>query len=60
MGGVPWLLEIQTIRDKIELWEMLVRRKKKVKVSVKSIRQFLKKGSSSHAFTCLLKEALSI
>ena len=60
MGGVPWSLEIQQIRDKIELWEMLVRRKKKVKVSVKRIRRFLKKGSSSHAFTCSLKEALHI
>jgi hypothetical protein len=29
MGRVPWLLEIQTIWDKIELWEMLVRRKRR-------------------------------
>jgi hypothetical protein len=60
MGDIPWSLEIQNFRDKIELWEMLVWRKKKVKVSVKRIRRVLKKGSSSHAFTRSLKEALSI
>jgi hypothetical protein len=56
MGGVPWSAEIQLLRDKIELWEMLVCRKKKVKISVKRIRCFLKKVSIRDAFTCSLKE----
>ena len=58
MGGVPWSAEIQLLRDKIELWEMLVRRKKKVKISVKRIRRFLKKVPIRDAFTCSLKEAI--
>jgi hypothetical protein len=37
---------------------MLVRRKKKVKISVKRIRRFLKKVSKRDAFTCSLKEAI--
>ena len=57
MGGVPCSLEIQVLREKIELWEMLVRWKKKVKVSVKRIRRFLKKVPISNAFTSSPKEA---
>ena len=59
MGGVPWSPEIQSIREKIELWQMLVRRKKNVKVSVKRIRRFIQKVPISNAFTCSLKEAIS-
>jgi hypothetical protein len=60
MYNIPWSLESQKLRDKIERLEILVWRKKKVKVSVKRICQFLKKWSSSHAFTCSLKGAISI
>jgi hypothetical protein len=58
MGGVPWSLEIQLLRDKIELWEMLVRKKQKVKISTKRIRRFLKKVPVRHAFTSSLPEAI--
>jgi hypothetical protein len=59
MGGVPWSPEIQILRDKIEAWYMLVRKKKNVQVSVKCIRRFLKKVPSiTNAFTCTLPEAL--
>jgi hypothetical protein len=59
MGGVPWSPEIQILRDKIEAWSMLVRKKKNVQVSVKRIRCFLKKVPSiTNAFTCTLPEAL--
>ncbi len=58
MGGVPWSPPIQLLRDTIELWSMLVRRKKHVRVSVKRIRRFLRKVPSvRHAFTCSLQEA---
>lgn len=43
MGGVPWSPEIGLLRDTIELWTMIVRRKSRLKVSVKRIRRFLKK-----------------
>jgi hypothetical protein len=60
MGGVPWSPELQVLRDTLELWTMLVRRKKKVKVSVKRIRRFLKKVTVRNAFTCSLQESQTI
>ena len=42
MGGVPWSSELQTLRDTIELWAMVLRRKSRVKVSVKRIRRLLR------------------
>jgi hypothetical protein len=59
MGGVPWSVELQSLRDKIELWAMLVRKKKNVQISVKRIRRFLKKFPKvENAFTCSLVDAL--
>ena len=59
MGGVPWSDEIQILRDTIELWAMIVRRKSRVKVSVKRIRRFLRKVPKvRNAFSCTLHEAV--
>jgi hypothetical protein len=59
MGGVPWSPEIQVLRDTIELWSMLVRRKSRVRVSVKRIRRFLKRlPTIRNAFSCSLSEAI--
>ena len=57
MGGVPWSPILQAIRDKIELWAMLIRRKQQVKVSVRRIRRFLENSPIQNAFTCSLQEA---
>ena len=58
MGGVPWSSEIQILRDTIQLWAMVVRRKSRVKVSVKHIHRFLRKVPNiRNAFSCTLQEA---
>jgi hypothetical protein len=58
MGGVPWSPDLQLLWDTIELWSMLVRKKKQVKVSVKRIRRFLRKVPSvQNTFSCTLLEA---
>ena len=59
MGGVPWSPTLKLLRDMIELWEILVRRKKHIRVSVKCIRQYLRKvPEARHAFTCTLPDAM--
>jgi hypothetical protein len=59
MGGIPWSPALQELRDTIELWAMLVRRKQHSKVSVKRIRRFLRRVPFvKNAFTCSLQEAL--
>ena len=59
MGGMPWSSELQVLRDTIELWAMIVRRKSRVKVSVKRIRKFLLKVPAvRNAFSCTLDEAI--
>jgi hypothetical protein len=58
MGGVPWSVALQRFRDRIEIWSMLVRKKKQVRICVKRIRRFLKKFPGvEHAFTCFLDDA---
>jgi hypothetical protein len=43
MGGVPWSPKLQPYWDTIELWKMIQRKRKGVKISVKIIRQFMTK-----------------
>jgi hypothetical protein len=43
MGGVPWSPKLQIYRDTIELWHMVVNKRKRIKVSVKRIRRFMSK-----------------
>jgi hypothetical protein len=58
MGGIPWSSELQTLRDNIELWAMLIKRKKRVQISVRRIRRFLKRlPSVKNAFSCSLEVA---
>jgi hypothetical protein len=55
MSGIPWSPTIQLLIETIELWDMLVRKKKNVRVSVTWIRRFLRKVPSvCNAFTALL------
>jgi hypothetical protein len=59
MGGMPWSTELQILRDTIELWAMVVRRKTGVKVSVLRIRRFLLKVPAVRTvFSCTLDEAI--
>jgi hypothetical protein len=43
MGGVPWSPKLQPYRDTIELWKMIRRKRKGIKISVKRIRRFMAK-----------------
>jgi hypothetical protein len=43
MGGVQWSPKLQSYRDTIELWKMIQRKRKGVKISVKIIRRFMAK-----------------
>ena len=42
-GEVPWSPKLQSYRDSIELWSMIVRKRLGVKVSNRRIRRFIKK-----------------
>jgi hypothetical protein len=37
MGGVPWSPKLQPFRDTIELWKMILQKRKGLKISVKRI-----------------------
>jgi hypothetical protein len=43
MGGVPWSPQLQIYRQTIELWQMIRRKRKGMKISLKRIRRFMKK-----------------
>jgi hypothetical protein len=43
MGGVPWSPKLQIYRDTIGLWQMIVKKRKQIKVSVKRIGRFMMK-----------------
>ena len=43
MGGIPWSPKLQPYRDTIELWKMIRRKRKGLKISVKRIRRFMTK-----------------
>ena len=49
MGGVPWSPKLQNHRDTIELWQMIVKKRKRIKVSVKRIRRFMSKTGLRNA-----------
>jgi hypothetical protein len=51
MGGIPWSPKLQVFRNEIELWRMIVRRRKGIKVSTSRIRRFIKKTGLVLAFT---------
>jgi hypothetical protein len=43
MGGIPWSPKLQPYRDTIELWKMILRKRKGMKISLKQIRRFMYK-----------------
>jgi hypothetical protein len=56
MGGVPWSPKLQPFRDTIELWKMIRRKRKGLKISVKRIRCFMFKTSIRDALTNNLEQ----
>ncbi len=50
MGGVPWSPKLQGFRDAIELWSMILRKHKGVKVSITRIRRYMAKTGVWDAF----------
>jgi hypothetical protein len=57
MGAVPWSPKLQNHCDTIELWRMIVRKRKHIKISVKRIRRFMSKTGIRDAMTCDLEQA---
>ena len=51
MGGIPWSPKLQPFRDTIELWKMLLRHRKGMKISLKRIRRFMSKTRIRDALT---------
>jgi hypothetical protein len=51
MGGIPWSPKLQPFRDAIELWKMIRRKRKGMKISVKRIRRFMIKTQIRDALT---------
>jgi hypothetical protein len=59
VGGCKWSPAITMLRNTVELWCMLVKRKSKVKTSVTLIRRLLRKvPQARNAFLCALSEAV--
>jgi hypothetical protein len=44
MGGAPWSPKLQVYRNEIELWRMMLRHRKHIKISISRIRRFKKTG----------------
>jgi hypothetical protein len=57
MGGVPWSPKLQKYRDAIELWWMVFRKRKSVKVSTKRVRRFMKRLGNTNALQVSLEYA---
>jgi hypothetical protein len=57
MGGIPWSPKLQPYRDTIELWKMIIRKRKGLKISVKRIRRFMSKTRIRDALSSDLEQA---
>ena len=57
MGRVPWSPKLQNHRDTIELWQLIVKKRKRIKVSIKRIRRFMSKTSIRNAMDYNLEGA---
>ena len=57
MGGVPWSPKLQSFRTEIELWAMILRKRKGIRVSNTRIRQFMGKSGIWDAFSVNLEDA---
>jgi hypothetical protein len=51
MGGIPWSPKLQGFRNAIELWSMILRKRKGIKVSNTRIRRFMAKTVIWNAFS---------
>jgi hypothetical protein len=51
MGEVPWSPKLQVFRETIELWKMIIRKRKGLKISVKRIRRYMSKTGIVDALT---------
>jgi hypothetical protein len=51
MGGIPWSPKLQGFRNAIELWSMILRKRKGIKVSNTRIRRFMAKTRIWNAFS---------
>ena len=49
MGGVAWSPAIQILRDKVELWILVMRRKRRVRTNLTKIRRLIKRTKSFNA-----------
>ena len=56
-GEVPWSPKLQHFRTSIELWSMIVKKRKSVKVSNKRIRKFMRKTGNWNALKYDLEDA---
>ena len=52
MGAIPWSSKLQGFRDAIELWSMVWRKRKGVRVSTTKIRRYMLKTGIWHALQC--------
>ena len=49
MGGVAWSPAIQILRDKVELWILVMRRKRRVRTNLTKIRRLIKRTKCFNA-----------
>jgi hypothetical protein len=49
MGGISWSPKLQRYRDQIELWMMVTQKRRRVKVSTKRVRRFMRRLGITHA-----------
>ena len=58
-GGIPWSPRLQLYRDKIELWEMVVKKRRHVRTSTSKIKRLMKKTMTPDALRTPLDHAVS-
>ena len=56
MGALPWSPKLQSFRDKILVWSLLLKKRKSRKVSNRKIRRLLLKTDTHDAYTKSLSE----
>ena len=57
MGGKPWSPRFQTYRDRIELWDLIIKKRKKIHTNTTVIRRLMKKVNTPDALKMSLQEA---
>ena len=55
-GAIPWTPKLQTFRTAIEIWSLILKKRKGIKISIRKLRRKLKKSNLQNVFTKTIPE----